>query len=233
MLQFHLRIFRRQSGGNLPPQAGTFQHIGLVDGGQLFAAALGQLKAHPQSPLNFPLAVAHRIHAAPALRRFVAAFGLGVVEAAGQFPHHDHIHAGQGFRFQHAGRRQFGIDLDRADVGEYAQLRPQLQQAILRAGGGRRVVPFRPAHGAEQHRIGLAGQGGHFRQQRRPVFVNGNAAYIGVFQVKGMPKGAPRRLQGFDALGGNFRPDTVAAKHGNVKLHPKIPPANNKSPAAP
>ena len=219
MLQFHIRIFRAQAGGNLPPQAGTLQHISLVDRSQLLAAAAGQLKAHPQHPFNFRLGIAHRIHARPALGSFVASLGLGVVKAAGQLPYHHHIHAIQNLRLQHAGLGQFRIDFHRADVGKDAQMRPQLQQSVLRAGRGRRVIPLRPAHRAEQHRVGVAGQFRHFRQQGSTVSVNGYAADIGVLPVKGMPKGAGYGIQGFDAFGGNFRADAVAAEDGNVKFH--------------
>ena len=71
---------------------------------------------------------------------------------------------------------QLRVHLDRAQVGKHTQPFAQLQQPLLRAHLGRRVIPLGTADRAQQHRIGrLAGRQG-FIGQRRAIQVDRAAA---------------------------------------------------------
>ena len=158
MFQGYIRVVGGQPGGGGAPEAGGCEDIGLVHGGQFAAAAAGECEAYAQHPFNFRLGVAHCVDADDALGGFGAALGQGVVEPAGQLAHHDQIDPFQDLGFQYAGIRELGVHLDRADVGEDIEMGPQGQEAVLGAGGGRRVVPFGAADGAEQDRVRRRGQ---------------------------------------------------------------------------
>ena len=100
MFQFNVGVFRGQPVRRLAPQPGAFQYVGLIHGGQFVPAALGQLKPYPQDTFQLPFAVAHGVYGRPTLVRLVAAFGLGIIKAAGQFPYYHQVHTFDHRRFQ-------------------------------------------------------------------------------------------------------------------------------------
>ena len=183
------------------------------------AAGAGEFKADAEDALNFGFGVAHSVHADDALGGLGAAFGAGVVEAAGEFAHYHQVNAVQDFGFEDAGGGELGIDFDGSDVGEDAEVGAQGEESVLRAGGRRRVVPFGAADGAEKDGIGGGGQVADGVGEGYAVAVDGDAADIAVFQGEVVSEGAAGGEQGLDALGGYFGADAVAAEDGYVEVH--------------
>ena len=121
-----------------------------------------------------------------------------------------------------AGAGEFGIDLDRADVGEDVELGAQGEEAVLGAGWSRGVVPLGAADGAEEDGVGGGGQVPHLVGERCAVPVDRDAANVAVVQDEVMAEGAAHGLQGLDALRGNLGADAVAAEDGDVEIHSSV-----------
>ena len=232
MLEFDVGVFAGQAGGGGAPEPRGLQHVGLVHGSQLAAAAAGQLEPDAQDALDFRFGVAHGIDADDALGGFGAPFGLGVIQAAGELADDHHVHALKDVGLEHAGVGELGIDLDGADVGEDVEVSAQGQQSILGPGGGRWIVPFGSAHRAEQDRVGRRRQIADAVGQRSAVLVDGYAADVAVLEDEIMPKGATHGLHGLDALGGYLGSDTVATQNGDVEIHLPTAPIASASPSA-
>ncbi|MCY1357379.1 hypothetical protein D9M69_438690 [compost metagenome] len=111
------------------------------------------------------------------------------------------------------------IEDGRAQVGEQAQLRTDLQQAALRADVALDLVPLRPAHGAQQHGIGLACALQGLVGQGHAVLVDGGAADDVFGQFEAELELVVGQLQDLDRFGHDFRADAVAGENQNLFAH--------------
>ena len=141
------------------------------------------------------------------------------VDAAGQLPQDQDVHAGDPLRLQGRIGRHGGRNLDGAEVGEQAEAFAQAENRFFRANFRRDVVPFRPADSAEQHGVGSFGRrNGRFRQGNAK-FVDGSAASqvrrAGAFHVR--PGGGG--MQDRDRRRSDFRTDAVAGNDNDVLFH--------------
>ncbi len=95
MLQFHIGILFPDFGRDLTPQAGRFEHVGLVHGCYFLLANFRQPKGQLHDALDFVIVVFERINGTFAAIFDIAAFRPAEIQASGQFTHDHDIHTSQ------------------------------------------------------------------------------------------------------------------------------------------
>ena len=158
-----------------PPQARRREHVGLVDAGQALAARpRASSKASRTIAPDLALGVRQRVDGGRAPSGVVALLRPAAeVEAAGQLADDQQVDALEQLGAERRGRRRAPGG---RVTGRRLANRPRPPRSANSACSGRtargRVVPLRPADGAEQDRVGRRGRrrrprGGSRRRTRR------------------------------------------------------------------
>ena len=136
---------------SLPPQAGGFQDIRLINGGHMTAPLAGNLKSLPRDPFDLHHRVRFRIKGSvPGL--IAAAFAK--IDPAGEFPDDHQVKPFcRDIRTQDAGTRKRRFDLRRAQIGIKPQCLAQAQQRLFRTQISGHMIPLRAADRGEKHGI--------------------------------------------------------------------------------
>jgi hypothetical protein len=140
---------------DLAPEHAGLHHVALLHRGDLVAPPAGKLEADPRDALDLVGVVDLRVDGALLP---VAEVGDGLrlaeIDAAGQFAQDDDVEPLHDLALEARGVGERRIRDRGADIGEQSEVLAQPQQASLRAHIVGYVVPFRPAAGAEDDRIG-------------------------------------------------------------------------------
>ncbi|MNJ54906.1 hypothetical protein D3C77_503680 [compost metagenome] len=220
MAELDVRVILGHFLDDLAPQLAGGQDVGLVDRAELLAAHAGHVETDPGDTADFALAVWQGVVGLTlAACQLTGAAWRAEVDAAGQFANDENIQAGDDFRFQRRSVGQLRVEDRRAQVGEQAQLRTDLQQAALGANVALDLVPFRPANGAEQHGVGLACTFQGLVGQRHAVLVDGGATDHIVLQAEAELELVVGQLQNLDRLGHDFRTNAITWKNQNLLAH--------------
>ncbi|MPM77111.1 hypothetical protein SDC9_124111 [bioreactor metagenome] len=202
------------------PQAGGFEHVCLVDAGDLFAAQTGQLKGPAADALDFLFGIGHQVGGLFSPVLGLIAIPLAEVDAAGKLAHHHQVDAlFSGLLFQGAGVDEGGTQCGGTEIGVKPQVLADGQQALFRAQGGGQIVPFGAAHRAQQHRVAGSAQRGGSLGIGGSGGVDGAAAqqHIGVGEA--VTKFLAHRVQHPDGLGNHLGADTVAPDQRDFVIH--------------
>ena len=116
----------------------------------------------------------------------------------------------------------------RPQIGKHGEQRPERQETGLglECAGG--LVEGGIAHRAEQHCVSPHDRGTGFFGKRVSSGRNGRGADREMGQLQPQPKPIRGGAQHSLRLGGDFRPDTVAAQHRDrVLLHGAVPAAGS------
>ena len=221
ILVLHVGILLRQPVHDGAPQAGGFQHIGLVHTGHLLAAEAGQLKGPAADALNLLLGIGHPVDALHAPVRGVVPLPLAEVDAAGQLPHHHQVNALlRGLPFQRTGVRHSGAQGGGAQIGIQAQILSDGQQGGLGPLlGGLVGAPLGAAHSAQQHRVAGPTLLGGAVGIALPHRVGGAAAQQHLLIGEAVAELLADGLQHLDGLPHHFGADAVAADERNFIIH--------------
>ena len=147
---------RRDLVHHLAPEPAGGQHVGLVDAGQVPAAAGGKLEGELDDPLDLRARVAQRVDHGLDPVVLLAALGTPEVEAPGQLAQDQDVGAGADLRAQRRGSIERGVRRDRAKVGEQLERRSEAEQGVLRPrradGSSQRGPPTAPSSTASAPR---------------------------------------------------------------------------------
>jgi hypothetical protein len=159
VVELELReLLLKHLGDNLPPQPAGRQHVRLVQTPHLGRRVLGQREEPRQArdPLDLGARVGLGVEREA---RTVVLLALAKVDAARQLPDDDEVGAAADLGLER-GRVDEGVggEAAGAQVAVGAELLAQLEDALLRADGGR-GTPFWAADGAEEDGIGGLGGG--------------------------------------------------------------------------
>ena len=176
VIDLDFRIFRLHFAGDLAPQAGGLQHVGLVHDREVLPAPAGVVEGQAEDALDLGTGVdAGVIGRVPAVLPSL----LAEIHAAGEFPDAEEIGPVHEFGLQR-GLVHEGLEgLHRTEVGVEPQLLADGQQSLLRPHFRRGVVVvFRVAHGAEQHGVARHAEGMRLGRIGIPAAVDGACADI-------------------------------------------------------
>ena len=148
-------VFARvQFFDHLVPQHAGLHDVALVHRGDFVAPLARQLEADARDALDLVGVVDLGIDGALlAVAEIGDGLRLAEIDAAGEFAHDDDVEALDRFALEARGIGERRIDDGGADIGEQAELLAQPQQPRFRPRFVRHLVPFRPADGAENHRV--------------------------------------------------------------------------------
>ena len=210
MAELHIRILFGNADDGLSPQAGGFQHVGLVHAAQLVAALLSHFKSHTGNALDFRHRIFFRIKSG-GLAVFFAASPLSEVNAAGQLTNHQHVDAlADNLRLQRRSFPQGFKNHGRAQVCKQAQRGADAQQALFGAVAAGLGVPLGAAHSTQQGSVCVFADGDCLFRQGHTGGVDSSAAQQGFLIVHGKTKLFTGFVQHFLCLFYDFRADSVA-----------------------
>ena len=101
------------------PELGTFEDVGLVDGGEFFAALAGELEGDAGYTHDFVARVAHGVDGLAGF--LVPGAGLAEVEAAEELPDEENVNALGDFGAEGRVFRERGVGDRGAQVGEASE----------------------------------------------------------------------------------------------------------------
>src|SRR5713226_9480806 len=104
------------------------------------------------------------------------------------------------------------MDPHRAKIGKQSEALAQRQQALLRADLLPRVIPFRSADSAEQHRVTFLGLLECRRPERRTEPVDRSTASDIVGQIEFTPRTLLDGLEDLDRLAHDLATDSIAGQ---------------------
>ena len=204
---------------DLPPEAGGVQHVGLIDGGDLFAALAGGFKSNLQNAADLQLAVSLGVIGLGAVFAIPVAT-LAEVDAAGQLSDHHQVKALFCGAFpQGTGGPQSLIQPGGAQVGVKSQHRTQLEQSLFGSDITGQAVPLGAAHGAQHDAVGCQTSVDGLLGQRNAAGVDGAAAGQISFAVEGVAKLAAHFFQYLDGVVHDLGADAVALDQCNIEFH--------------
>ena len=151
---------------------------------------------------------------------YVEAALLAEIHAAGELADHEEVGAVHQLLLERGFVDERLEGLHGAQVGVQAELLAHGQQALLRTHlGGRIVVIFGVADGAEKHRVGIqAGLVGHLREGVAET-VDGAGAHVSEMVGHLVSELAADGVNAFDRLADDFGADAVPGQKGNVQFH--------------
>ena len=161
---------------DLAPKPRGGQHVRLVHAGQAAAAALRQLHGEPDDAPDLPLRVPEGVDRDAALRGVALLRRAPEVQPGGELADDQEVHALEDLRPDGRRRHERRHDRDRAKVGEELEAATKREQRLLRADPGVRIVPARPADGAEERRVALPHRVQVLAAEGGPVSVHRRAA---------------------------------------------------------
>src|SRR3990170_2643647 len=118
MFQAHIRVLARHAANYLPPEARTFQNIGLIDGSYFTAALSRQIECQTGNPAHLAFRVRHRIDGLLLLDLifsnpyFSAQAGLAKIHITRQLAYHQQIDTLQMLRLEWRSAHQAWVWLD-------------------------------------------------------------------------------------------------------------------------
>jgi hypothetical protein len=135
--EFHVGEVARDLLGDLAPEAGGGQDVGLVERVEDAFAAAGDLEADADDAADLVLGVEAGVDGAAALLGFPDLLGRGEVGAAGQLADEDEVDVADdlGFEVRAAEERREGPG--GSDVGEEAEVFAEAEDGLLGAGPAR------------------------------------------------------------------------------------------------
>ena len=219
VLEGHVGEFAGDAGDHLAPQHAVFQHVGLVDAGELLAAQLGGLEADAGDALDLRGGVHHGVDGAGlAIAEVFGLLGLTEVQAAGEFTDDQDVDAvALTLGAQRAGMSQGLGQTHRTEIGEEAELLADTQQGgalgalFLRDGR----VAVGQAHRAEQNGIGAAAQLERGVGQGLARGVNAGPADGRLGDVELQGKLVAHGTEDAQGLPHDFRADAIASQRGD------------------
>src|SRR5579871_394814 len=213
MFQLDVGKLARHVGDHFAPQAGTFQNIRFVDGGDFLPASLRRFERQSRDAFHFVARVAHGV------QRTVDGFlaWLAVIQSSGELAEHDQIDAGDPLGTQ---RREF---LESWKNARGPKIRPQSQglaqteQARFRTPRGWLRVEFRKSYGAEKNSVAFQRELARDIRQRLAGRVNRSAADESFGEMEFMR--GTCGSQNFDRDGGDLWANAVAGKNSYFECH--------------
>ena len=155
VIQFHIGEFLANLIGDLAPETGGFEDVGLVDRRDLLAATAREHEGETHDTADFNISVDQRIDRLfAALWRRAAALGLTEVETAGQLADDNKVHTGHAFRLERGKFGECRDGFDWAKIRVEAKTFADSKQALLRTHFRLGIIPLRAADGTEQHSVG-------------------------------------------------------------------------------
>ena len=212
VVHFHFGVLGGQGAHLLAPEAGGFEHVGLIDQREVLAAANGGLESQVRDAADFVAAV-HAVVVGPFAVGGAAL--VAEVQATGELAVDNQVGAPDAGRLQRRMGQQHVVGHHGADVGEQTQLLAQAQQALLGAhGGGGVVVVLRVADGSEQHGIGGAAGFQGFVGQGVAGGVDGAGPHQVRDEVEVVVEAFGHGFEHFHGLPAHFGSDAIAGQHG-------------------
>src|SRR5690606_4315331 len=143
----------------------------------------------------------------------VAGFGralrlLAEIGAASELAEHQHVHALDDLALQRRMIQQGLVHERRANVRIEPERLANAEQALLRAFGGR--IPFRSAHGAQEHRVRRAARSQSLTWQWLAGLIDSDAANVARGECEIMAKAFADSLQRQSRLRGHLGADAIA-----------------------
>src|SRR5690606_10723348 len=207
--------------------------VGLVDGGDVLAALLGDLEGQADDAADLVLVVDEGVEAEALAVADVAALGMAEVDAAGQLTDEEQVDVLGALGLEGRGVLEAGDHLDGADVREEAEVLAHAEQALLGAHRGAGVVPLGAADGAEEDGVrALEGAQGLLRQ-RGARLVDGDAADELLVVLEGVAELLGDRVEDLARGADDLGADAVAGEEGDLRSHdasrwaaPRAPPCS-------
>ncbi len=226
----HLRVVGGDLGDDAPPQAGTFEDIGLVHAGDPAAALLRHIEGDAGDAADLPFRVAFHIVGGRPVGCVRLRAVRSEVDAAGQLPHDEDIQAlPYDLGLQRGGIGQLRKDHGRPQVGEEAQLLAQPQERTLRTLVAGHIVPFGAAHRREQHGIAGPARIQRLSGQTGAHGVDGRAARQDLHIVEVMAEFGGDGVQDLQGLAGDLRADAVPGNDSDLIVHREPTPLDFSS----
>ena len=220
MLQFHLRIVRRNLFHNLPPESGGIQHICLIHAGYFLPALHCDAEPLHRNAADLVLVIGQGVHGLPHAV-FHHGPALSEIQAARKLTHDHHIETGPAdLLLQRTCPRQFIIKHSRTQVGEQIQGLSDSQKPRFGTQIGGQFIPWRcgsvSSDGAHQHRVRRLSLGHGLLGQRNTVYINGCPAHQNVLKNHVMAVDLSHLFQHLLGLPDDLRPDAVAGNASNM-----------------